>query len=151
MSSEIKILFYIIAGIIYLISTFYLKEKKKQGERNVTRKPVDTKTAEDIFRELKKSLLPPEELVIENKPEERTPNKKLRPKPESVPLIENIKQNGEKPLENTWIGEGHFEHHKTVEIKDLKDIADAKQEIDFTEMDPRKAFIYGEIFNRPRY
>ena len=151
MSSEIKILFYIIAGILYIISTAYLKEKKKQGERNVTRKPVDTKTAEDIFRELKKALTPPEEMVEEPKPMEKRPALKKQRQPEIFSRVNDLKPKETKPVENTLFEEAHFTPHKEIGTPESKESESFKPEIDFSETDPRKAFIYGEIFNRPRY
>ncbi len=151
MSGEIKILFYVIVGIVYFLSTFYNKEKKKQNQRNINKKPINTTTAEEIFEELKKSILQPPKIKDEKKPLGKTLFEKTKRDPENKVNYKPFKQpeikKEPKPFLNT---EPHFEHHFEPEITDFIETSD-KYEFNFDEMDPKKAFIYKEIFRRPQY
>lgn len=152
MSGEIKILFYIIAGIIYLISTFYKKEKRKQHEKDVTRKPMGNSTAEDIFEELKKSIVHSDEPKPVVQVPEKMRYKKMARKPEVSINYDQYLKKKKAPAENTFIEEAHFVHHQEVEIRDIVESEEIRSEIDFiNETSPRKAFMYAEIFKRPQY
>jgi hypothetical protein len=151
MSGEIKILLYVLGGIVYIISTLYNKEKKKQQQKSVNKRPSDRQTAEDIFEELKKMIQPqgPEEK------KENPPERKVHGKTKKEAMI-NIghktareKEDKKMQLGQTLAEEPHLEHNRP-EITDHVETID-KFELDFQETDPRKAFIYSEIFRRPRY
>jgi hypothetical protein len=151
MSGEIKILFYIIVGIVYLISTFYGKEKKKQSQRDVNRKPVDNQTAEDIFEELRKSILPASEPAEDLKLPEKSHRKKTERQPEITNNYRDFLKHKKKPVEDTFIEEAHFRQDDSAKNMNIVENVESKPEINFDEMDARKALIYGEIFRRPQY
>lgn len=153
MSSEIKILFYILAGIVYLISTFYGKEKKKQAQRDVNKKPIDTATAEDIFEELKRSIIPSSGQLSEPDSRQAEPilPKRTERRPEISKNYNDYINHRKQPVEDTFIQEAHFIRPAEIQSADAEEKPDTAFEINFEETDPRKAFIYGEIFRRPQY
>lgn len=149
MGSEIKILFYIIGGIVYLIVTYYGKEKKKQNERTIHKRPVTSHNAEEIFDELRKTL----SLEKPTSPEEKPApiNLKKSKSPKSPFLQVDYKEKKKKPLEQIQAHEPHMDHFKNVEISELDSVVEQPMEFNPHETDLRKAFIYGEIFRRPQY
>ncbi|MES2617450.1 MAG: hypothetical protein V4613_06205 [Bacteroidota bacterium] len=149
MSSEIKILFYIIGGIVYLIATYYGKEKKKQNERTIQKRPIPEQNAEEIFEELRKTL------SFEKPPpkDKPAPISLKKSKPSKTPFLQvDYKEKKKKPLEQLQEHEPHMDHHfKNVEIAEMDTIVEQPMEFNPHETDLRKAFIYGEIFKRPQY
>ena len=148
MNHEVKILLYIIIGIVYLFSRLYKKELKKQNQKQLNKRPVSSKTAEDIFRELQKTLnLPTDEL--------------------SKPLNQTVK---ERKLDDKLsraqkifisASESKLKHYKPIQASKLKKKEDAatfhhqtivEQEYGPNlEFEPRKAMIFSEILKKPQY
>jgi hypothetical protein len=148
LNHEVKILLYIIIGIVYLFSRLYKKELKKQNQKQLNKRPVSSKTAEDIFRELQKTLnLPTDEL--------------------SKPLNQTVK---ERKLDDKLsraqkifisASESKLKHYKPIQASKLKKKEDAasfqhqtivEQEYGPNlEFEPRKAMVFSEILKRPQY
>jgi hypothetical protein len=144
MGSEFKILFYIIIGIIYIISKLYNREKKKQYQREVNKRPIDSQSVEDIFKELKKSLQLPNE--PENTPVNTSPTayetgmKREKVVKEKMVLVREpskIKKTNNFPsISETEVG-------KQKEVIQENELA--------TNFDARQAVIYSEILKRPQF
>lgn len=144
MGSEFKVLFYIIIGIIYIISKLYNKEKKKQYQREVNKRPIDSQSVEDIFKELKKSLQLPNE--PENTPVDTTPTsyesgmKREKVVKEKMVLVREpskIKKTSNFPsISETEVG-------KQKNVFQENEIA--------ANFDARQAVIYSEILKRPQF
>jgi hypothetical protein len=148
MGNEFKILFYIIIGVIYIISKLYNKEKKKQNQREVNKKPIDSQSVEDIFRELKKSLQLP------NEPEYTTN--------EPTPTTYETGMKREKVVKEKMILVRESSKIKKIKktnnnIPSISETEVGKQKIVYEEneiaanFDARKAVIYSEILKRPQY
>ncbi len=137
LSSEIKTIFYIIAGAFYLFYKFYQKEKRKQEARSAGKKPVLTRTSEDIFRELQKSLKLPQEKV--------EPTYKTTPKArhQSSMMLERAYQKPGNLLADRNKLKKHEEESITVNEEPT-----LGERLDF---DARKAVIYSELLKRPQY
>lgn len=153
MGSEFKIFLYIIIGIVYLFSRMYRKELKKQEEKRAGKKPVTRRSAEDIFRELQKTLgLPETEMTPaipekQNKPvkEKLKPYKSAQTKtPFNLEAQLKIKQR--KPL-TPGIQKKNLMPEITGETTSSNE-TEYRPDIDF---DLRKAIIYSEILKRPVY
>lgn len=155
LGSEIKILFYIIIGIAYLFYKMYNKELKKQNEKRMGQKPVGKRSAEEIFRELQKSLGLPDDTSQEN----------------NKPIVVQNRTVKERKIEdkatranNIFASEGQskMKHYKPIQASKLKRrsirghepelpaIVDKEYgpEIHF---DPRQAVIFSEILKRKEY
>ena len=145
MGNEFKILFYIIIGVIYIISKLYNKEKKKQNQREVNKKPIDSQSVEDIFRELKKSLQLP------NEPEYTT----NEPTPTSYET--GMKREKEVKEKMVLVREPSKIKKTNNNIPSISETEVGKQKIVYEEneiaanFDARKAVIYSEILKRPQY
>lgn len=144
MGSEFKILFYIIIGIVYIISKLYNKEKKKQYQREINKKPVDSQSVEDIFRELKKSL--------------QLPNEPEYTAPEPTPTSYETGMKREKVVKDKMILVR--EPSKTRKINNIPSISETEvgkinTKTESNEIadnfDARQAVIYSEILKRPQY
>ena len=153
MNHEIKILLYIIVGIAYLFSRLYKKELKKQKEQQINKKPLSRKTAEDIFRDLQKTLdIPglnsPEEPILkpvsQTVKERKIDDKTLRAQKLFISKSES-KLKHYRPIQASKLKredtEETFHHQTTVE-------SEYGPKIDF---EPRKAMIFSEILKRPQY
>ncbi len=144
MGSEFKTLFYIIIGIIYIISKLYNREKKKQYQREVNKRPIDSQSVEDIFKELKKSLqLPnePDNTTVNTSPTSyETGMKREKVVKEKMVLVREpskIKKNSNFPsISETEVG-------KQKEVIQENELA--------TNFDARQAVIYSEILKRPQF
>ncbi len=153
MGSEFKIFLYIIIGIVYLFSRLYRKELKKQEEKRAGRKPVTHRNAEDIFRELQKTLgLPETELSpavpeIQNKPvkeklkQYKATQTKTLFNAEVQARIKKRKQLAPGLQRKNLMPENSGEIIPAIETE-------YRPDIDF---DLRKAIIYSEILKRPVY
>jgi hypothetical protein len=148
LNHEVKILLYIIIGIAYLFSRMYKKELKKQNQKQVNKRPVGSKTAEDIFRELQKTLnLPTEEVS--------------KPLPQTVKerKIDDKLSRAQKIFISA--SESKLKHYKPIQASKLKKKDDAETFHHQTiveeehgpniEFEPRKAMIFSEILKRPQY
>ena len=148
MNHEVKILLYIIIGIAYLFSRMYKKELKKQNQKQLNKRPVGSRTAEDIFRELQKTLnLPTEELA----------------KPVSQTVKERKIDDKLSRAQKIFISasESKLKHYKPIQASKLKKKEDAESFKEHTiveeeygpniEFEPRKAMIFSEILKRPQY
>ncbi|MDP2175237.1 MAG: hypothetical protein Q8K70_04930 [Bacteroidota bacterium] len=152
MNSEIKILFYIIIGIIYFISRVYNKEKKKENQRQPNKKPVGGQTAEEIFRELRKQLNLPEE------PKSVVP-KRVKATPE--PFIPNNETGKRQKLqkEKLVLNRTLFKRKDIIssnstenESNDIQSEKYNKSQHELLrDFDGRKAVIFSEILKRPQY
>ena len=145
MGSEFKILFYIIIGVIYIISKLYNKEKKKQNQREVNKRPIDSQSVEDIFKELKKSLQIPSE-------PEYAPTESKQTNYESSNKREKVVK--EKMV---LVREPSKIKKTNNNIPSISETEVGKQKIVYEEneiaanFDARKAVIYSEILKRPQY
>jgi hypothetical protein len=152
LSSEFKILFYIIVGIIYFISKAYGKEKKKENHRQPNKRPIGGQTAEEIFRELKKQLNLPED-----QPEIKTAKpQKLAPQP----FILNNETGKRQKLEKEKL----VLNRKLIKRKDIFNSENIIYKSDHSDsnierydndimkdFDAKKAVIFSEILKRPQY
>lgn len=144
MASEVKILLYIIGGIVYFFVTSYNKAKKKENERQVNKRPNTSKSAEDIFNDLKKSLNldTPEVLKAPIKKNQlKTLNNKSV---KSENYNDYFAQKAQKAATN----------HSAIKQEKVEPILENtlnEQIIDVENFDYRKAVIYSEIFKRPQY
>lgn len=153
MGSEFKIFLYILIGIAYLFSKLYRKELKKQNERQAGKRPVSGRTAEDIFRELQKTLNIPElETTPSDRPlaqsvkERKTDDEQMRQAKRMFSTEGQSKLKHYKPIRPSKLkhsGNGIAESSKEAVIAN-----DYGPEIDF---DARKAVIFAEILKRPEY
>jgi hypothetical protein len=139
LGSEIKILFYILLGAIYLFSTFYKREKRKQEERRANKRPVSTQKAEDIFRELQKSLNLPRETAERPMVGKRVPMQKM---PMREKVVRTIKPKTAAQIKRMDIVAAE---KKADDANPEKTLA---ERLDF---DPRKAVIFAELLKRPQY
>ncbi len=144
MASEVKILLYIIGGIVYFFVTSYNKAKKKENEKQVNKRPTTTKSAEDIFNELKKAmnLNTPE---VEKAPIEQNQPKTLNNKStKSDNYNDYFAQKAQKSTTN----------HTAIKQEKVETITENlanEQIVDVENFDYKKAVIYSEIFKRPQY
>jgi hypothetical protein len=153
MQGEIKILVYILIGAVYLFSRFYKKEKRKQDERRINRRPTNTQTAEQIFRELQRSLrLPGTENPETEKPASEKPQRTImqRPAIEKKPAYTYDKPIREERLAPQKTPKSSI----AKKLEQQKDEKHLKAERELTlaesmEFDPRKAVIFSEILRRP--
>jgi hypothetical protein len=147
MGSEIKTILYIIIGGIYLFSVMLKKAKKQQEEKKINKRPVSTKTADDIFKELQKSLkLPGFDTAEPKKPQARVPLKKEMS--EKKPAYMSIKPRTNKPLIKRTVYK-QDENNRKAEAKEKElHVPTMAETMDF---DPRKAVIFSEILKRPQY
>lgn len=148
MNHEVKILLYIIIGIAYLFSRMYKKELKKQNQKQLNKRPVGSKTADEIFRELQKTLnLPTEEAA---KPLTQTVKERK---------IDDKLSRAQKIFISA--SESKLKHYKPIQASKLKKKEDAASFKQHTiveeeygpniEFEPRKAMIFSEILKRPQY
>jgi hypothetical protein len=144
MGSEFKILFYIIIGVIYIISKLYNKEKKKQNQREVNKRPIDGQSVEDIFKELKKSLQLP------NEPE-YTPSETKQTNYESTNKREKVvKEKMVLVREPSKIKKtSNFPSISETEVGKQKNVIQENEIA--ANFDARQAVIYSEILKRPQY
>lgn len=131
----------------------YRKELKKQEEKRVGKKPVTHRNAEDIFRELQKTLgLPETELTPAVPENQNKPVKdKLRPhKPALTKTPFNLEVQSRirlrKPI-SPGLQKKNLMPENTGEIIPAIE-TEYRPDIDF---DLRKAIIYSEILKRPVY
>jgi hypothetical protein len=145
LGSEIKILLLILIGIFYFFSSLYKKAKQKQEEYNRNKRPVDRRNAEDIFRELQKSL----HLPSTTGPEPKTQTK---PAPRVAMSKEPMLAKKFRPSmenRNTSVNTSKKEASRKTEKKVRQETVPTMAEsLDF---DPRKAVIFSEILKRPQY
>ena len=149
MSHEIKILLYIIIGIAYLFSRMYKKELKKQNQKKINKRPVSSKTAKDIFRDLQKTLnLPSEESLkpsVGQTVKERKIDDKLSRAQKIFVSASESKLKHYKPIQASKLkkkDDAETFHHQTVVEEEYG------PKIDF---EPRKAMIFSEILKKPQY
>jgi len=145
LGSEIKILLFILIGAFYLFSSFFKREKKKQDEKAINKRPVVHQTAEEIFRELQQSL----RLSNEPKPEASRPSARVALTKE--PMLEK-----KAPRKSIDPRQGKTSSKKTVTAVFEKTNQQKKEAEHLTlaqslEFDPRKAVIFSEILKRPQY
>ncbi len=148
MNHEVKILLYIIIGVAYLFSRLYKKELKKQNEKKINKRPISSRTAEDIFRDLQKTLnLPTEEFAkpITQTVKERKIDDKLSRAQKIFISESESKLKHYKPIQASKLKKkDNVEtfHHQTIVEEEYG------PKIDF---EPRKAMIFSEILKRPQY
>ncbi len=144
MGSEFKILFYIIIGIIYIISKLYNREKKKQYQREVNKRPIDSQSVEDIFKELKKSLQLPNE--PENTPINTSPTSyETSMKREKVVKEKMILVREPSKIKKT----SNFPSISETEVGKQKNVIQENEIA--ANFDARQAVIYSEILKRPQF
>jgi hypothetical protein len=148
LNHEIKILLYIIIGIAYLFSRMYKKELKKQNEKKINKRPISSKTAEDIFRDLRNTLnLPSEESIkpVNQTVKERKVDDKLSRAQKIFISASESKMKHYKPIQASKLKKKDdaetFHHQTIVEVE-------YGPKIDF---EPRKAMIFSEILKKPQY
>ncbi len=148
MNHEVKILLYIIIGVAYLFSRMYKKELKKQNQKKINKRPISSRTAEDIFRDLQKTLnLPTEELSkpITQTVKERKIDDKLSRAQKIFISASESKLKHYKPIQASKLkkkDDAETFHHQTIVEEEYG------PKIDF---EPRKAMIFSEILKRPQY
>jgi hypothetical protein len=147
MGSEIKTILYIIIGGIYLFSVMLKKARKQQEQQKMNKRPVSSKTADDIFKELQKSLrLPGFDSPQPKKPEPRVPLKKVMS--EKKPAYMTMQPRINKPIiKRTEYKQDEKNRKAEAREKDLH-VPTMAETMDF---DPRKAVIFSEILKRPQY
>ena len=142
MLGEGKILFYIVIGIAYYLFKTYIKESKREKEKHINRKPVNSTTSEEIFKRLMRT--------IEGKDNE----------PEVIKTKEIIAPSVSKPkksiyrsiiAENTIAEEPHLSENDRIIDHSYDEEVQKENWIDLNHTDLRKAIIYSEIFTRPQY
>ncbi len=147
LGGEIKILLYILIGVVYLFSTLYKKAKRQQEERKVNKRPVSSKNADEIFKELQRSLNIPSSTALPEegkKTERRQPMKKLAPV--RKPAYMSIKPRVNKPVVKTTTFKQDSRALPKQVIEPVQ--PSVAETMDF---DPRKAVIFSEILTRPQY
>lgn len=154
----------------YVLSTLYKRELRKQKEKQINKKPVSSKTSEEIFKELQKALREarsdaPSKPVIESKPKPHIQKTTLPPK--SEPLKAKSKNAGKRlTLEREIMKSEAFAESarkpllKRLQPSKLKQTNVMKENtaqenehergvsIDF---DIKKAVLFSEILKRPQY
>jgi hypothetical protein len=148
LNHEVKILLYIIIGVAYLFSRLYKKELKKQNQKKINKRPVSSKTAEDIFRDLQKTLnLPTEDIAkpIAQTVKERKIDDKLSRAQKIFISASESKLKHYKPIQSSKLkkkDDAETFHHQTIVEEEYG------PKIDF---EPRKAMIFSEILKKPQY
>jgi len=156
----------------YVLSTWYKKELAKQKEKQINKRPVSNKTAEEIFKELQKSLQEAREgnyskpLVLEKTPAPEPKTRHITPShtPEAKPKRvinytppaprKALKSDAfadfrDKPKRELLKPSAFKERNKKMAELPQTEVAD-----DYgapIEFDMRKAVIYSEILKRPQY
>lgn len=146
---KFKILFYIVIGIIYFISKAYSSEKNKQNKRSLEKKPVNRKTAEDIFEDLRKQF---------NLPESNLPSvpKPMLDRPEPI-NYESPTSAYQKMTKTKLVLEREPKRkRKSIIFKETEETQDenmfvSKRNSVLDGFDGRKAVIFSEILKRPEY
>lgn len=130
MGSEIKIILYILIGFAYLFNRLYRKELSKSAQKKQASGPVNAKTSEEIFRELRKSLHLPgqaEEDIVNAAPLQRKPMRSKTAKP----------------------GDALKKQPRGLKVPAAQEAESG--EFAPMEFDARKAMIFSEILKRPEY
>ena len=146
MSGEIKILLYVIGTIVYYFVKSYNKEKKKQDEKHVNKRPSTTKSAEDIFEELKRTLTLDTKTVMSIPLEPKKVERKEMPK-KSDNYNDYFATRAKKAITN----------HVAIENKEIeiakKEVAMENEVnvINLDTIDYKQAIIFSEILKRPQY
>jgi len=146
---KFKILFYIVIGLIYFISKAYGSEKKKQNKRSFEKKPVNQRTAEDIFEDLKRQFKLPDNNVpsvpkpVLNRPE---------------PINYESPVNGYQKMTKTKLvlEREPKRKRKSIIFKETEETQDEKtlalqRNLVLDGFDGKKAIIFSEILKRHEY
>lgn len=142
MLGEGKILFYIVIGIAYYFFKTYLKESKREKEKNINRKPVNSTTSEEIFKRLMRTL--------EGKDKE--PENTISKETITQPISKNKKSIYRSVIaENSMAEEPHLTENDRKIDHSYDEVVLTENWIDLNQTDIRKAIIYSEIFTRPQY
>ena len=126
----------------------YKKELKKQNQKQLNKRPVGSKTADDIFRELQKTLNLPTEEVSKPIPQtvkERKTDDKLNRAQKIFISASESKLKHYKPIQASKLkkkDDAETFHHQTIVEEEYG------PNIEF---EPRKAMIFSEILKRPQY
>ena len=147
LNHEIKILLYIIIGIGYLISRLYKKELKKQNQKQVNKRPMSSRTAEEIFRDLQKTLdlQMEEEVALPQKAATVVPKEKLRRAQKIFISKEESMLKHYKPIHAR---KSLKKESMKASSEPIQNVEETRPDIDF---DPRQALIFSEILKRPQY
>ena len=156
----------------YVLSTWYKKEMAKQKEKQINKRPVSNKTAEEIFKELQKSLQDAREgnyskpLVLEKTPAPEPKAKHIAPShtPEAKPkrVINYTPPAPRKPMKSDAFADFRDKPKRALlkpsafkeRNKKMAEIPQTEVADDYgapIEFDMRKAIIYSEILKRPQY
>lgn len=155
MGSEIKILFYIIIFIGYLIYNLFLKDKTPKQTAAPVNNDDKLQEAEEILKEIRKTLslektVKPEITPTVNDTVKQKPRKKAKPSP----LLSRDYKSGNtrKPLEQIPVDVPHLDHTIAPIADDYsKQTEEASPVFNPHDMDMRKAVIFSEILKRPQY
>lgn len=142
MFGEGKILFYIVIGLAYYFYKTFLKESKREKEKHINSKPIDNKSAEEIFKRLLRTLE-----GKENETEKTIPET-ITEKPASVHKKSVYRSVVAKEL---MPEEPHLTESDRKIDHSYDDNNPVEKIVDLEQIDMRKAIIYSEIFTRPQY
>ena len=169
---EIKPLFFILMIVGYVLSTWYKKELAKQKEKQINKRPVSSKTSEEIFKELQRSLQEarsgqaPKQVVLEKTPAPQTKTKHIAPShtpeaktkrsinytppaPRKPMKSDAFADFREKPKRALLKPSAFKERNKRMaENNQMETETDTMAQVDF---DLRKAVVFSEILKRPQY
>ncbi len=142
MLGEGKIIFYIVIGIAYYFFKTYSKESKREKEKQINRKPIDSNTSDEIFKRLMRTL------------EGKENNVEVT---QAAPIVEKPKSKEKKSIyrstiaNNPIVEEPHLTENDRKIDHSYDEVIHTEKLIDIEQIDLRKAIIYSEIFTRPQY
>lgn len=158
---EIKIIFLILMVVGYVLSTWYKKELQKQKERQINKRPITSKSAEDIFKELQKAL---SDAKSGGSPQVRPieqPVNSTSPSPKKPYVKQSMANTRETMKSDVFTKYKSITKRKPLKVskfktsnktfEEIKEEEIADQEIYRPDFDVRKAIIYSEILKRSQY
>lgn len=150
----------------YVISMLYKKESQKEKERRLNKRPVDNKKAEDIFKELQKTLNdvgrsleqnPRKPVSQEVIPRETINHEKatkpVYQKPVPKPKYESALKREPLILNQRKVKARHSSIQKKIAAsKPMQEIKQEEIQDNYRpDFDLRQAVLYSEILKRPQY
>lgn len=121
----------------YIFFSLLRREKKKEAEKRINKRPATKKSSDEIFRELQKSLnIPANSSKPVTAPVQQAPVYKKEPRKK---LVANMRH--ARPIKSKL---------PRMERKIEPEVVPAASGYDL-EFDPRKAVIFSEILKRPQY
>lgn len=138
----------------YVITNLYRKEERKEKERRINKRPIDKQSAEEIFRNLQKTLnLPETGGTYRTTSSPTTTPTAQRNVSEGLKSYQSLKKQmvrlSEQRIKPHYSNLGKRKPRKPMEAN-LETI-EPNSEGPSIDIDIRQAIIYSEILKRPQY